>query len=325
MNKIKNLCRVMLVTGAAIVFTSAVSAQRGRGGDRGGGGGRSDSRGGGMINRGYSNNSRGYQGGSVYRGGGSYSNNYRGYRGGGIYRGGNIYSYRPSYGYRPAYGYGRGYYNNYFPAYRYHPIYRSYGFSHFGPSFGFRLSILPFGYYPFYIGSNPYYYYDGIYYRPYSDGGYEVVEPPLGATVKHLPSGAKATVINGQKYYELGGTYYQEELTSNNKVQYVVVGTDGVINTIEPEEDQVAPPAQPNNNQNDYAPPANAPDPSAQQQLPERLTQLPANSKVVTINQQKFYLSPSGTYYQEITDANNNVSYEAVGSNDAPNNNSSVL
>jgi hypothetical protein len=310
MNNINNWCRVLLVTGAAIVFTSAVSAQRSRG-DRGGG--RFESRGGGGLeNRGYSNNSRGYQGGSMYRGGG-------------IYRGGNIYSYRPSYGYRPAYGYGRGYYNNYFPAYRYHPIYRSYGFSHFGPSFGFRLSILPFGYSPFYIGSNPYYYSDGIYYRPYSDGGYEVVEPPLGATVKHLPSGAEATVINGQKYYELGGTYYQQELTSNNKVQYVVVGTDGVINTIEPEEDKVLPQDQNNDNQNDYAPSANAPDPSAQQQLPGRLTQLPANSKVVTINQQKFYLSPSGTYYQEITDANNNVSYEAVGSNDVPNNNGSVL
>jgi hypothetical protein len=324
MNKIKNLCRLLLVTGAAIVFSSAVTAQRGRGGDRDGGEGRYESRGGGgSYNRG-SGNSRGYQGGSVYRGGGNYSNNNRGYRGGGIYRGGNNYAYRPSYGYRPSYNYRRGYYNNYFPSYRYRPIYRSNGFSHFGPSFGFRLSILPFGYYPFYIGSNPYYYYDGIYYRPYGDGGYEVVAPPLGATVKHLPSGAKSTVINGQKYFELGGTYYQEELTSNNKLQYVVVGTDGVINTIEPEDNQVTP-QNDNNNQNDYVPPTNAPDPSAQQVAPERLTQLPANSKVVTINQQKFYLSPSGTYYQEITDANNNVSYEAVGGGEVPNNNNSVL
>ena len=50
MNKIKHLCRVMLVTGAAIIFTSAVSAQRGRGGDRGGGGGRSARGGGGRMN-----------------------------------------------------------------------------------------------------------------------------------------------------------------------------------------------------------------------------------------------------------------------------------
>ena len=63
MNKIKNLCRVMLVTGAAIVFTSAVSAQRGRGGDRGGGGGRSDSRGGGWVNRGSRSSSWGSPGG----------------------------------------------------------------------------------------------------------------------------------------------------------------------------------------------------------------------------------------------------------------------
>ncbi len=41
---------------------------------------------------------------------------------------------------------------------------------------------------------------------------------------------------------------------------------------------------------------------------PVRLTQLPANSKVATINQQKFYIAPSDVYYQETTDANNNVS-----------------
>ena len=93
--------------------------------------------------------------------------------------------------------------------------------------------MLPFGYDPFFIGNNPFYYYQGIYYRPYSSGGYEIVAPPLGATVKHLPAGAKATVINGQKYYELGGTFYQEEITGKDKLEYVVVGTNGVINTID--------------------------------------------------------------------------------------------
>lgn len=321
MNTIKNLRRLTLISGTIILFSFTVTAQRG-GGDRGGGrgenrgGGRSESRGGGRSydrGGGYSNNSRGYQGGNVYRG----------YQGGNVYRGGGYsrpsYNYRPGYGYRPSYGYGYGRSYNYYPSYRYHPIYRSYGFAHFGPAFGFRLSILPFGYYPFYVGDNPYYYYNGIYYRPYSDGGYEVVAPPLGATVTHLPSGAKSTVINGQKYYELGGTYYQEELTADNRLQYVVVGTDGVINTLEPDNNQAAPQDQ-QYNQNDYAPPAGVtPGQDAPQQQAETLTQLPANSKAVNINQQKFYLAPSGIYYKEIIDANNNISYQAVGGNNTGN------
>lgn len=87
----------------------------------------------------------------------------------------------------------------------------------------------------------------------------------MGTTVKHLPSGAKATVINRQKYYEQGGTYHQEELTAKNKLQYVVVGSDGVVNTIEPDQHEAVPQDQ-NNDPNDYAPPAgNTPDSSAQQ------------------------------------------------------------
>lgn len=283
MNNIKDLCRLLLVTGAVIFFSLNVTAQRGRSNDRGGT--RFENRGGGRFyDQAYHNN---------------YSRNY--YQGGNYFRGGY-------YNNRPAYGYGNSY--NYYPSYQYRPIYRSYGYLHFGPAFGFRLSILPFGYSPFFIGNNPYYYNEGIYYRPYSNGGYEVTAPPLGATVKHLPSGAKANVINGQKYYELGGTYYQQEITAKNKLQYVVVGTDGVINTTEPGQNQAEP--QDQNNRIDNTPPlGNAPDPSVQ---PSGLTQLPANSKIVTINRQKFYLAPSGVYYQEITDASNNVSYEAVGS-----------
>jgi hypothetical protein len=74
---------------------------------------------------------------------------------------------------------------------RYRPIYRSYGIC-FGPAFGFRLSILPFGYSPFLleiiltITMR-------IYYRPYSNPGdtSNCSPPHWGATVKHLPSGAK--------------------------------------------------------------------------------------------------------------------------------------
>lgn len=284
MNKLQYASRLLLAGCVVLLVSSAAIAQNGRGGgDRGGdrGGGRSNGysfhdRDGG--NRNYSSSGSGY---SRYNGG---YNNYRPI-------------YRPNYSY--GYGYGQRY--NYYPSYHYRPIYTSpYAYSHFGPAFGFRLSILPFGYYPFYIGSNPYYYYQGVYYRPYSDGGYEVTAPPLGATVKHLPSGAQATVINGQKYYELGGTFYQEQLDAKNKLRYVVVGTDGVINTVDQDQQQDAPGATPNQ------PPAQG----------STISQLPVNSKVVVINQQKLYLAPSGIYYKEVIDANNNVTYEVAGGSD---------
>ena len=138
------------------------------------------------------------------------------------------YNYRP--GYRPYY---QPYYRpvtQYRPTYR--PVYRSpRTYVHFGPVFGVRVNVLPFGYNRIYVGSNPYYYNDGIYYRNYNNSGYEVVAPPLNATVNRLPSNATVTVIDGQKYYQVGGTFYQEEFSENNKLSYRVVGTDGVINT----------------------------------------------------------------------------------------------
>jgi hypothetical protein len=210
------------------------------------------------------------------------------------------------------YGYGyRPYYNR--PVYNYHqPVYRSpYSYVHFGPSFGFRINVLPFGYYPFYYGGYQYYYNDGIYYRPYSGGGYEVAAPPLGATVKRLPSGTKVTVIDGVKYYELGGTFYQEEINEKNKAIYKVVGTDGVLNTGNDndngeainEGDAVALP------QDNPAPVTNtaiAPAPGT------RFDKLPEGSKAVVIKKEKYYVSPAGVYYQEVIDGNN-IRYEVTG------------
>ena len=110
--------------------------------------------------------------------------------------------YNPYYNFQPFYG----------PRTYYRPTYRTpYPYRHYGPAFGFRINVLPMGYSSFYIGNHPFYYYDGIYYRPYKNGGYTVTQPPMGATVKRLPAGAKKTVIDGQTYYELGGTFYQKK------------------------------------------------------------------------------------------------------------------
>ncbi len=201
----------------------------------------------------------------------------------------------------PRYGYG--YRPSYRPNYRYSPVYRPIvrqvyrsprPYIPFGPVFGFRLNVLPFGYSRIYVGSNPYYYNEGVYYRPYNNGGYEVVEPPLNATVKKLPSNATVTVIDGLKYYQVGGTFYQEEIDENNKLSYRVVGTDGVINTTGSGDEE-------NITTNSEDIPA----------LGSRYDELPTDSKVQVINQQKYFVSAGGVYYKEVIEGDK-VRYEVT-------------
>lgn len=199
---------------------------------------------------------------------------------------GRYYSQRNYYYNRPyvSLGFGNNYYRN-----PYGYSYRPYGASLqiALPHFGIRIATLPFGYRSFYVGPDPYYYYNGTYYRPYGRNEYEVVDPPLGAVVNKLPTGAKVTVIDGQKYYELHGTYYQEEITGDNELQYTVVGTDGVLNT-----DNNTIPVDP--------------------AIGDRTETLPADSRAVVINGEKLYAAPSGLYYKEVINGKK-VYYEVVG------------
>ncbi|MBK6379655.1 MAG: hypothetical protein IPF72_07945 [Chitinophagaceae bacterium] len=229
--------------------------------------------------RGY-NNSRGYN-----------NNQYRHYNQYNQNRNQFSVTIGPRYNYRPNY---RPYYR---PVTRYRPIYRPVyrsprTYVHYGPSFGFRLHVLPFGYSQFNVGPVPYYYNDGVYYRNYNNGGYEVVAPPLNATVNRLPANATVTVIDGQKYYQVGGTFYQEEFSENNKLSYRVVGTDGVINTDYANEDL---------NAYDEAIP----------NLGSRYDELPAESKVQVINQQKYFVTPGGVYYKEVIEGDK-IRYEVT-------------
>lgn len=223
------------------------------------------------------------------------------------YRHYDNYSYSP----RVPVGFGFNPFYHYQPVYPpriyYHPAYRPpYRYSHYGPAFGIRINVLPLGYSQFYLGSNPYYYYDGIYYRPYKTGGYEVTQPPLGAVVKYLPAGTKVTLIDGQKYYELGGTFYQERMNPDHKLRYEVAGTDGVLNTTNADADvdadaATATPTLPTNTSALPLPATGA-----------VVSQLPAGCTGVVINQQKYYVSPAGVYYQEMVDANNVISYKVA-------------
>lgn len=188
-----------------------------------------------------------------------------------------------------------------YPAYPAYPPYVAYPrcrvpyYAPYGPvvhmgfrPFGMMVSTLPYGYFSFYIGPTPYYYFNGIYYRPYSSG-YRVVAPPLGAVVNHLPPGAKAKVIDGEKCYELDGTYYKENLDSENRLTYRVVGTDGVLNTEKAEGIGTTEP-----------------------EVGYKTDKLPPDSRSIVIQGEKLYTTPNGLYYKEVTEGDKTY-YELVG------------
>jgi hypothetical protein len=221
----------------------------------------------------------------------------RGHWGRGFGRGhvyGHAYFHGPRFYSHFSFGYG-GYHR-----YRggYYGYYRPYGYYHYRPwfpRFGVRLAVLPPFYYRLYVGPDPFYYYNGTFYSPYGNNEYTTVEPPLGARVPELPGDAKEVVIDGQRYYEFEGTYYQEEITSDNKKQYVVVGIHGELNTGKGN----------NSNAND----------EYSDRVGDRVSKLPPDCRAVRINGKKYYESPGGTYYEEIISPNK-VEYEVVGKPD---------
>jgi len=169
--------------------------------------------------------------------------------------------------------------------------YRPYGsyFRVVAPPIGISINILPHGYRRVYVGRVPYYYYGGAYYRPGAGPDrYEVVDAPPGASVPELPNGAKVVVINEQKYYELDGTYYKEDIKDNEEIWYTVVGKDGKINT---DEEYV-----------DDGPIEG-----------DIVSKLPAGSKIVTLNGNKYYVSPGDVYYEETAGPDNTIRYKVIG------------
>ena len=159
------------------------------------------------------------------------------------------------------------------------------------PTIGFHLGFLPFGYYPFYFGSDLYYYYGGAFYRPYDNGGYEIATPPLGAAVPNLPKGAQSIVIDGVQYYEFNGVYFQPTTDDKGKTVYVVAGRDGVLNTA---------------GENGVTNPPPAP------QVGDIVNQLPQGSHKVKLNNKTYFVDTEGIYYEEFTDKNNFKAFRIV-------------
>jgi hypothetical protein len=190
---------------------------------------------------------------------------------------------------------GRGFYSPYWTRNNYTHYNHGYYGTYYLPRLGFRIGVLPYGYYSFYYDDYPYFYSDGLFYS-YDNSEYTVVEPPIGAEVTSLPSNAQSIVINGQQYYEADGVYYEAITKDDGTVAYQVAGKDGELNTGTADAQQVP-------------------------QVGDIVTTLPDQCRKININGEKYYVSPDGYYYQEAKDQNGNKVYKIVGTpSDEPNN-----
>ena len=213
---------------------------------------------------------------------------YRHHHGYNRYYGPRIYAFPRSYVSVGFAGIHYRYYGGYF--YRPFPGY----FRAVAPPIGVHISILPPGCRRIYVGSYPYYYYNGTYYSPSERSHeYTVVSPPYGAKVPELPADAQAVVIDGQKYYVLDGTYYKEEIDADNKLWYTVVGLNGELGSDGAREE---------NRAND-------------DRVGDRVDKLPEGCRTIVISGKKYFESPSGLYYEEVISPNK-VYYEVVGKPD---------
>ena len=101
--------------------------------------------------------------------------------------------------------------------------------------FGHRLNVLPRGYVKMRVGGIDYYYYDGIYYRPYLLGGYYVCRPPRGTSIASTMFNVALTAIGintirdeiarARRAAALSTTY------GNTRTGYVVRTSDDYYNT----------------------------------------------------------------------------------------------
>lgn len=87
------------------------------------------------------------------------------------------------------------------------------------PVYGQRVARIPGSFININFGGNPYYYADGIYYRP-SGGYFQVAAPPPGLRVNVLPSGYFPFYTGGYPYYYSNGIFYRN---NNRSRDYEVI------------------------------------------------------------------------------------------------------
>jgi hypothetical protein len=323
----KYLVALCLSALTGLFFTFSADAQRGGRGGFGGG-----------FHGGGSFSGRSFGGGSFsgrggFGGGGNFGGGHQGYsvRPNFGNRGGGFTGPRGNYGFRGnmgrSYGFvapgsryrsnsffsGRSYFRGGVRGYYGRPSglyynYRGYYNRYYYPRIGFSIGVLPYGYYPFSYGPYQYFYSDGYYYQQYNNQ-YTVVEPPVGAEIDRLPEGAESIVIDGQQYYELNGVYYLPVTRPNGALVYRIAGKDGELQTDQGDGGQYEAPQQypqaPQGNQ--QAPQMGAP--ADYPLVGDIIDELPSDSRKVTLNGEKYYVTPDGIYLKEQRDANGKKVY----------------
>lgn len=72
---------------------------------------------------------------------------------------------------------------------------------------GTAIDVLPHGYVSVMVGTRPYYYYRGVFYRPYRHG-YVVVPAPIGATLIGPPPGSVLVMVENDPFRYYRGVFY---------------------------------------------------------------------------------------------------------------------
>lgn len=201
-------------------------------------------------------------------------------------------------------------------------VWRGYGW---GPGVGVNIGVtvpppgasvrsLPPGAVKTQINGITYFYSSDLYFRELQEGGFEVVEPPMGATLHRLPTGATLRKIGGRYYYEKNGTLYLRETDDKGRVIYTIAGKNGTLDNDVDYDGIYDVPADQDNVYNDSRQP-DAPvvkngnqnnEPSSngaytvRPEAGDRFEQLPRDSREITRDGKKFFVSPNGVYYKEV-------------------------
>jgi hypothetical protein len=115
----------------------------------------------------------------------------------------------------------------------------------------------------------------------------------MGAVVSSLPDGTRSVIVNGEQLYELNGTYYRTDVDSNGNNVFIVVGKNGVINNSTTGGTSL------------LASPESL-------QIGDVISQLPEDSKIVTINGEQLYETPDNMYLKQKNN-NGTIQYDVVG------------
>lgn len=171
-----------------------------------------------------------------------------------------------------------------------------------------------------------YYYRNDLYFRELEEGGFEVVEAPIGATLYRIPTGAQLRKIEGKYYYEKNGTFYSRETDRNGRVVYIIAGKNGDLGDRNDYNDEYNEPTDrdrtydesreelpvvKNGNQRNESTESTEGAYSVRPEVGDRFEQLPRDSREVTRDGKKLFVSPNGVYYKEIKEDGTTL-YEVV-------------